>query len=324
MDKPQPMDTGEYGIFYGETLYKYDVKKDPVVENILYRGDAICISSRPGMGKSLLLKHFMCNLTTGSPFLDMFEIPKPCNVLYVQTEGDRGETIERIGNMRAGLKIDDKKWVHINLSGVILNTDKGANELMELASRPAMKYDVIMIDPLYTTIKGNLSDSEVATDWIRNVRRMKDKFKSSLIVSHHETKDIYHEGSVVDKNADDLFGSAFWSAFFNHNFKLKKIKGVHYLQGGKQRSGKIIDKVAMTLVEPRPLMYISLDSDVDLSILRIQRVLEEKGRMTAKKLSERTELSLATVYRGLNTLIKNGSVGKTDDNGIPYYEWRKK
>ena len=52
----------EFGCFWGDSLYDYADKKEAIIEYILYRNDCICISSKPGTGKSLLAKQLICNL----------------------------------------------------------------------------------------------------------------------------------------------------------------------------------------------------------------------------------------------------------------------
>jgi RecA-family ATPase len=285
----------------------------------LYENDVVCISAKPGTGKSLLAMQMMFNLTTGKPFLETYGIPKPKNVLYVQTEGDRAETIERIGNMKMGVGIDDSKWVHVNLPGVILNTPKGLDELMTLIEVPRICYNVIIIDPLYTTVKGSMSKDDVATDWVRNARKLKGHYNATMLVLHHDTKDIYDSGGgVIDKGADHIFGSIFWGAFLSQNFKLRLVRGTHYLELGKQRSGKMVDKIAMKLVEPRPLMFKETDES-ESAMDRLKDVLRKEDRkMNIKEIVEKSKLSKASAYR----VLKKLDLEKESVNGVVYYGWR--
>lgn len=312
-------DTGEYGIFYGDTLYDYAAMKEPLIECLLYKNDTICISSKPGVGKSLLVLHWIFNLTTATPFLDTYKVDKPCNVLYIQTEGDRAETIERISNMKKGLKIDDGRLVHINLPGIMLNKDMGISSLIAKAKEPGINYDVIIIDPLYTTVKGSMISDEVATDWVRNARTLKAEFEAAMIVNHHETKDSFHEGKLIKKSDNDIFGSTFWSAFFNHNFKFKLISGTHYLMVGKQRSGKIVDKIPMKLLEPSPLLFTN-EEDMSTGHIKVKKVLEESEEwFTVKQLVVLVVLSKNTVYRALTVLAE--VVENKLEGGNSYYRW---
>lgn len=319
-------DKGEYGIFYGDSLYDYSHRKVPIIENILYEHDVVCISSRPGTGKSILVKQLLFNLTTGKPFLGTYEIPKACNVLYVQTEGDRSETIERVDNMKKGVEVDDTKWAHINQSGIIINSDAGINELLLMAKRPELHYDVIIIDPLYTTVRGSMLSDEVATGWVRNARKLKGVYGAAIIVLHHDHKDAYSsDGIAIDRKKDNIFGSVFWAAFFNHNFKLRKSKkGTFYFESGKQRSGKIVDCIEMKLVEPVPLMFTAFDEKTSQSVVGVRSILETVTRkMRVAAIKQQIDSSQASIYRALAKLQEARLVDKISEDGQVYYIWRR-
>lgn len=310
----------EYGVFSGEDIYAYDGTKNPIIDSILYEKDVICISAFPGVGKSLLIMQMLSNLTTGEPFLETYEITKPQNVLYVQTEGDRAETIERMKNMQRVIKIDNTRWAHMNVSCVTLNTDRGLQDFLAMAHKPKMKFDIIIIDPLYTTVKGSLSDDTVATDWVRNVREIRNQFDCTFIVLHHDGKELYHEGHVIDKGNSNIFGSTFWAAFLSNNYKLKvKPDGTRVLDLGKERSGKMIDSLTMQLVEPSPLYY-TLGAHPPDSTEKIKLILKANGKaMHLKELVKMTNLSRATVYRALRYIQKD--ITRKTENGIVYYKY---
>lgn len=315
------MSNDEYGVFFGDTLYDYTDEKIPIIEHLFYENDIICISSKPGIGKSILAKQLMCCMTTGKPFLDTYKVPKKRTVLYVQTEGDRAETIERMTHMTMGMDLDNNRWAHINQDGIVINTQEGIKNLIKLAKEPNMDFDIIILDPLYTTVKGTLSSDEVATDWIRNARKLKTIFNCSIMVLHHDSKEGFFEGKNVEKQDSDIFGSVYWSAFFNSNFKLKRRKDQFVLQRGKQRSGKITDSVLMKLVEPKPLMFVNNDNDLDLTSLKVTMVLKSGERFQAKEIQLKADVSLASVYRTLGKLKDAGMVENTVEDKISYFKW---
>jgi len=296
--------------------------KTPIIENLFYEGDVMCISSSPGMGKSILALQFICCLTTGVPFLDTYSITRPYNVLYIQTEGDRCETMERLTHMNKKLLADDTRWVHMNLPGLSINTDRGLQELLRLAAAPKMDYDVVLLDPIYTTVKGTMSSDEVATDWVRNMRQLKSRFDCSIIAFHHEGKENWQGGQLIEKRMDTLFGSTFWGAFFNSNFKMRVRAGVHELESGKQRSGRLIDKIEMVLIEPSPLMYVPKDDVSGASLTKVKALLSGSTEwLSIKEIQSRTELSRATVYRSI-TQLKDG-VDKSLAEGLVKYIGKK-
>lgn len=299
---------GEYGYFHGDTLRECPSHKLPLVQNILYEKDVVCLSSGPGVGKSMLALQLLCNLTTGRPFLDTYAVFQPMNVLYVQTEGDRSETLERLELMEQGIGIDDKRWAHINVPGLMLNDRDEFNKFLALIQSHPLKYDVIIIDPLYTTVVGSLNADDVATAWVRHVRELRGLYNCAIWVNHHDAKDVYYEGMVIDKGNRVSYGSVFWQAFFNQNFKLRVKKGIYSFELGKDRSDKIIDKIELKLVD-EPLMFVSITDDTDSNSLIVRGLIEKLRIPTAAKaLIKLTGISKSTMYRILAKLVKHEQI----------------
>lgn len=299
---------GEYGYFWGEALFKRPPYKDPLIEHLLYERDVVCVSSAPGIGKSMLALQLLCALTSGKPFLGTYKVTKPMNVLYVQSEGDRAETLERLQLMSRGVEVDHSRWAHINVPGTMLNDRDEFNRFVALVKSHTMLYDVIMIDPLYTTVYGSLNDDSVATNWIRHVRELKALFDCALWINHHDAKDIYSEGVMIDKGNNVSYGSVFWQAFFNHNFKLKLRKEIYTLESGKQRSGKIIDRIDMIL-QTEPLMFTCITDDSASNVLIVRAAIDRcKTPISAKELIKITGIPKATMYRIIAKLMENKQI----------------
>lgn len=322
-----PKEPSEYGVFWGEGLFAEIPRKEALIEHILYEKDAIYISAQPGVGKSVLALQMVASLTSGQPFLESFDVKRQCNVLYLQTEGDRAETIRRVKCMEKALCFDHTRWVHINLDGICLNTPEGIEQFKALAAYPKLDYDVIIIDPLYTTVKGSLSSDDVATDWIRNLRSIKRLYNCAFVILHHETvKELYVEGQKIAKSAKDLFGSTYWIAFGSYNFKLAGSKERGFtLTRGKERGDAVIDNINLKLLEPAPLLFVPADGELSSSELAVLRILRDKGTAQgASQLIQETQLSRATVYRVLRTLLKDEKIVKHTDATSTVYEAVKK
>lgn len=297
--------SGEFGVFYGENLYRGAVEKDPIIEHLIYDRDVVCLIADPGVGKSILALQLLFSLTAGHPFLETYLIRKKCSVLYLQTEGDRAETIERINAMKKQYGVDDTKWAHLNLPGIHLNTPEGLNKFVAYANQSGMKYDVIIIDPLYTTVKGSMTSDEVATDWVRNLRTIREVYGCAFVILHHDNKEQRsQDGEIIPRNKNAVFGSIFWGAFFNSTFKLHiKANGHRMLAGGKQRSGNIVDGIELELMQPYPLYYKQVvEGDYGMSKSKIYDCVIKNKICSAWLVIKETQLSKATVYRSLRSL----------------------
>ncbi len=312
----------EYGVFWGPALYERASAKLPIIEHFLYERDAICISADPGVGKSILALQVLCSLTTGDDFLDTYSVARKCKVLYVQTEGDRSETIERVEAMKMGLRLDDSNWVHMNIEGLNINTEDGLRKFMQLAKAPGMRYDVIIFDPLYTTVKGSMLLDDVATDWVRNIRAIKGAFNCAMIILHHDNKEqILANGKRLERKKGNVFGSVFWGAFFSYTYKLVRDGKTYCLETGKERNAKVFDKIYLKMLEPKPLMFTMLDDGAGVSMVQVEKLLKEATKPhTAAEIIKATELSKATIHRILKTLLRNGMVVRGND---ATYTWKR-
>ena len=313
----------EYGLFTGAEIFNYNDEKVPIVEHILYERDCIWIDSKAGEGKSLVAKTLICNLTTGTPFLDTYTIDRPRKVLYVQTEGDRAETLERLNLMIECTPINNDNWVHMNWDGLTLNTHDGFTEFSERIADMRMKYDVIIFDPLYTTVKGSLSADEVATDWIRNVRKLRSQYNCAIIVLAHKPKDSYtQQGNIMDKGTDNLFGSAYWIAFANQNFKLTNHNGLLTLKRGKQRGNKIVDLIEMKIVESDTMLKLTNRAELSdqNSIIIFDKINQSEKPVSVKSIMGTTDIAQATVYRVLLKLLQEKVIEKIKVDRGYYYQ----
>ena len=49
---------------------------EPIIENLVYKGDYIFINAQKKTGKSIFAQHMTANLSTGKDFLDFFKVDK--------------------------------------------------------------------------------------------------------------------------------------------------------------------------------------------------------------------------------------------------------
>lgn len=315
----------EFGLFSGPDLLTNAPPKNAIIDGILYENDIVCISAEAGLGKSILALQMSCSLTTQRAFLDTYEVNRVCNVLYVQTEGDRGETVERIRNMSKAVPINVNNFYHLNLPGLCINVTDGMTAFLKMIAETKVHYDVVIFDPLYTTIKGSFNNDDTATDWHREIRRIRGQYpKVAIVVMHHDAKDQVINGQTIERGLKDVFGSSFWIAAFNQNYKLKKHDEVYTLALGKGRAGpdKTARQVEMRLIQPSPLMY-TIDpvrlNDTTLKIETIFRGNPDK-RYRRVELEGLVDKSKPTVWRALRDLEREGKITKVIDEGATYYK----
>lgn len=315
----------QYGMFWGDTLFPKTITKIPIIENFLYESDVMCIKGKEACGKSILAQQLVSCLTSGTDFLDTYHITKKYRVLWIQTEGDREETFERIGNMERALAFDHEMWGHLFLAGASMNTPRGMRDIIKEIEKSAIKaWDVVIIDPLYTTIQGALTADNVASDWVRNVREMRGMIGNpSIIVLHHENKTMYHQGEEVERKVGDVFGAFGWQAFFNSIYRLSIKSGIHTLSSGKDRGFKTAKKIDMKLIEPSPLLFVTDDKHLTVGSSLVERYIRDHANVTRREIiAGVTEVSESTIDRAIKKFKDNGTLEKFHKDGQDYYKWR--
>lgn len=70
------------------------IKKDNIIENMMKSKGLYCLVSNAKVGKSMLALQLSNSLTNGKQFLGRNTMPSP--VLYISTESDSGQIMERI------------------------------------------------------------------------------------------------------------------------------------------------------------------------------------------------------------------------------------
>lgn len=323
MTYEEVFDGQEYGLFIRQKMLEGGLTKTAIVENLLYERDVVCVSAKPGIGKSILALQLMACLSSGTPFLETFKVPAPCNVLYIQTEGDRTETVERLDLISKTIPVDYSRLVHLNLPGARFNIAAEMDQLIAMLKGTRILFHVIIIDPLYTTVQGSMNKDEVVTDWIRNVRKLKGALDVAIWVNGHDNKDVYtQDGGIIDKGSRHIYGSTYWSAFFNHNYHLKSFDGHYILDLGKERTDKMVDRVRMQLLNTNTLVFTPYDPQMTENDMKVAVLLKTTGALPVKKIVELTTVPQASVYRALRGLLETGKVLRDDSAHVPTYTWK--
>lgn len=326
-------DKGEFGSYWGEELLNYSVQKKWLIYKFLNYMDICCIAAEKKVGKSVLIQQLAVSLTSGEPLFDIYEIDKPCKILYIQSEGNRASTIERIKNISKKVELRVDNFYHINIAGAALHTKAGYEYLVEESLRPGVKYDVIIFDPLYSLMHGgDMNDSKAATMWTNNVRKFLGIYGATGIVIHHDSeKKIFDKGKPVKKDPAMLFGSSVWGFFFTHCFKLIKRANdkCHKLTKVFDREGEMIDEIHLKMVTP--------DTDLEGRLYYTTNE-DDKGTISTHKhmilecLKEHVEYKYPLIYNDLNMsqqsfhkyakqLIEEGRIERyKDENKKTWYK----
>jgi len=260
-----------FGVYRGQDFMKFNfAPKEFLIDSLLNRGDSAFLVGSPKSGKSLLVKQMICSLTSGHPFLDKFEISRPSTVLYVQLEGEPQETKDRFEKMSKKVDMDSSKLTMFYSDPMRLESEEGLNDFYKDVDIAGDSFDCIIVDGLYLSFTGSLSDDECVRKMLGNLRRIKNKYNSTMIVVHHTHKTRFNQdGDLIVEGDEAIFGSQFLRAWPDHIMMIahEKKSDLRHLTCVTQRSGSIEKDIKMRLVQPDPLYFETMDDVPDGIVL---------------------------------------------------------
>lgn len=312
----------DFGVFSGKEFFELQFpERKFLVDKIMREKDSVLFVGGEKAGKSVLIKQLICSLVTGThPFLDEYEVLKPCKVTYVQLEGELGDTQDRFKRMITALDFNTDNFQMIFLQPQRLHEKDPLEALMadiEMFHKP----DVIIIDPLYfACVGGSISDDEHIIKFTGNMRVMKDHFGCSLVIVHHTHKvKLTKDGDVMQEGDDATFGSTFLKAWPDHLilFTYNKKTGLRHMSCGTQRSGDIVKNLALELIQPNPLYFRRLTDPSETG--RAMAICELLNRMenlniglTADQICHALEIKRSTFYKNIKQPLSEKMITKDD------------
>lgn len=300
-------------------------KTKPLVEGLLFENDYVMVAAPPKIGKSIFVQQLACALSSGTPFLDTFEVPNAVNVWYFATEGKDEDTKDRLIRMSHAIPIDVEKICLFCSAGLRFNTPTGQRILEELNTTWGLTNPpkVIIIDALYRAVKGSLKDDDVVNEFHQVVGALADRYSAAVIIVHHMKKPVtFESGQRQERSDDDVYGSTFLKASVDQMYWLdkctkdgKNTKDI-ILKCDTQRSGNAIEELRMSLVEPDPLYY----KITSLYINELHRVItilnSHKKGMLVEEIMKSTGLKRSTLYLCLKELEDLGKITRSNTKPV--------
>lgn len=298
-------------------IWRVLMPNHPLIEGVLWEGDVVMLLGSEKAGKSILGLQMAFCLSTGAPFLDKYVIPHPTPVMYIQTEGKENELVERMRHMANTLDIDETRFSRVFQHFLALDDLGTVTKLIQGMERMALPPKVLVLDSLYTSMVGDLNDNHAVRRFITAASEFLKRPGTTLVIIHHETKEQWEDGRVLDKGDRSSYGSVFLRAWVSHILYLKKHKDKsRILSCDTQRSGKVLEREELTLIEPNPLCF-QLKGDQTPSAELTYKHLEASAQvpmsqgLTREQLKDRTGLSMAAVEKGLRQLLVAKRVTRT-------------
>jgi hypothetical protein len=308
---------------------------DYLVENFLWRDDVAFVVGKEKACKSILTSQKAMAMTCGEAFLGSFEVARPLRVLYIQAEGSLGETKTRLVSSlgKNGLNWNPDNWAHCFPPSLALDTQEGYEEFKDQVERSCFNPEVVIIDPLYCAMDGDLIDNKAVRRFNSNVRKLKEAWLCSFIIVHHEHRpktDI--KGFKVEEGDNSIFGSSMLKNFASHVLRISitNSKGtpINNDEDGKpkyrklmcstQRNGNVVKKVMMKLNED-PLMFEAMEKGTSGTEHTVLMSLQSHGPSTYDMIVNNTGMNKGTVRNSVCTLKKKGKVRNNRKEGQHVY-----
>lgn len=284
---------------------------EPIVEGFLWRNDNSILFGKEKSGKSIIALQLAHCITTGEPFLGEFVVPTPLNVAYIQVEGKIHDTQDHIKKMNQVIPLEPSRFRAFYYPGVALDTEEGYRFITKEIDgwkRP----EVIILDPLYMAMQGDMTLDKDARGMVYNVRRLMEYYNSTQLIIHHAHRTKYEQQSSrpINEGSDGIFGSFVWKAFVDQVFHMERSgKRRHKISCDVSRMAKALEAMDLEMVEPAPLFFRPRMEGMGAQRLsEILACLGADPTLTIREVVEKTGMSERWVQYQMSSLLMDGKV----------------
>lgn len=209
-----------------QAIAKAKDKRKALAEGFIYEKTLVMLAADPGTGKSTITTQIAVELAAGLPIFGVFECPRPCKVLYIQTERSIIELLERLEIIGKVLPIaKDNLFVTDAYQSFNLLYPDHVEPFVNCVLRDCPNADIIFIDPIYCMVGGGLKEDVPASMFTKVMSILQEKTGAVLWYNHHTVKPSYtNKGDMIEK-ADPFYGSQWLKAHVTGSFYLKECKG---------------------------------------------------------------------------------------------------
>ena len=250
------------GLYPGEQFVSLQLSEAPaLVDNLLWEGDHTLLVGKEKSGKSLLCLQLLSALSCGADMFGLLSVPKPVPVIYCQGEGKLADTSQNHARMRQVLDCTPKNFAIFYFPSLALDTEEGLKELFTCLDS-WQKPTVLILDPLYMFMRGDLIDNADARRMVAHLRHLSEHYKPlTLLITHHAHRPLKNQrGQVIDEGDDSLFGSFVWKAFPDNVYLFQRLSNDlkdkrRRFSCDTQRMAKAVSNVNLYLEDQQSLYY---------------------------------------------------------------------
>lgn len=298
-------------------LSKPELPVNWMVEGLFSVGASGWIGAEPKVGKSWLVLELIYCLTTGTPFLGQFAVPKPRRVIYIQEEDPEQRVLRRLTQLlrgtegrtapadnllryaiRAGFKLDSAAWAARLRAALVEETA-----------------DVVVLDVFQRLHLKSENDQAQMAEVLEVLNALSREFGCAFIVVHHNRKP--QPGNDARAN-QMLRGSGVLAGWGECSLFLKKSKtgtGRFTVEAESKDAPEQDEFVVVLedtpnggvrLVLAETLVDEHIAGDAVRFLEAALAVVDSGATCTASVLAERMGVNRSTAYRALEMLAESG------------------
>lgn len=225
---------------------------------VLYTQTRMIIYGRYKALKSMTLLSLARAIAAGQPWMGFNTPVNGSRVLYLQLEIPHPLLHKRMTKMELGWDALEMAVQRVRQNMYVwtepffkLDRPEGIGTLKKWVELIAPT--VVMIDPIYKTISGNILDPNHVREVCDNIDKMLAEFQVAIVFAHHARKSAISEDSTFDLGSDDMLGAAVFSYWADTVIKIVKT-GEKGKEVGLTLNFDVI-RHAEDIIEPREVVF---------------------------------------------------------------------
>ena len=311
-----------FTIYEGDNLFEIDEDmKEPLIEGVLYKEDFVQLIAEDKQGKTILNMQMAASLSSGTPFLGVFDVPEAVPIWYFAHEGKAYDMQDRLLRINTGCTVNPDNFTLFSSSRFQWD-DENNKETIEwlLDTYRDRLPKVIFIDPLYAACNGNLNDAKNMGDFIKAVKYIASYCGASIVLVHHMKKNQRDDkGQHYTRNDSDGYGSAAFKWAVDHVFFIDKFKYQdkesydkdnpdRILRCNTQRSGNIASGIRIRLQQGNPLGFHVVEKHLEGQHKIITLLKTKPEGLTNDELMNLSKIKKSSFFTIKNELLANNQI----------------
>lgn len=278
----------------------------PLLGPLVMRGLRTIIGARTGEGKTTFMMHMVKSIVHGDDFLD-YEGLGPDEgghapqVLIIDAE----QSLPDVQRLAEECDLTNSRDIHYIMAPDGLDLAEGSHDAAEIEEiLHELKPDVVCLDPLYKSHRGDSNDEREAVDFMRLLDRWRSELGFALILPVHTRKGSKQAPDAAP-TMDDIFGSGAFARGAEIIFGLQQTNpttGFCNLHVWKHRPGWLRrDSISMVFKRDEGYRRTHSEEMKHTNEQKIIGVLQKRGPLSGEELAmEIPDMNLQAIRKAVS------------------------